>query len=83
LAVQVIGSVELPHGGLGAPPPYQGSDDVLALADERDRRQQGNGAIRSALREPADRTWAPVRGHPLLRSGVTLRDLIEREGEGS
>jgi hypothetical protein len=45
--------------------------------------KQGNGAIRSALREPADRTWVPVRGHPLLRSGVTLRDLIEREGEGS
>jgi hypothetical protein len=36
--------------------PYQRSDDVLALAEERDRRQQGNGAIRSALREPAART---------------------------
>jgi hypothetical protein len=30
--------------------------DVLALAEERDRRHQGNGAIRSALREPAART---------------------------
>ena len=40
-----------------------GSDDVRALAEERDRRQQGNGAIRCALREPADRTWVPIRGH--------------------
>jgi hypothetical protein len=31
--------------------------DVPLLAEERDRRKQGNGAIRSALREPADRTW--------------------------
>jgi hypothetical protein len=30
--------------------------DVLSLAEERDRRQQGTSAIRCALREPADRT---------------------------
>ena len=40
----------------------QGSDHVLALAQERDRRQLGNGAIRSALREATDRTWVPTRG---------------------
>ena len=31
-------------------------EDGLPVAKERDRRQQGTGAIRSALREPADRT---------------------------
>ena len=30
--------------------------DVGSLAEERDRRQQGKGAIRSALREPAARS---------------------------
>jgi hypothetical protein len=30
--------------------------DVLSLAEERDRRQLGTGAIRSGLREHADRT---------------------------
>jgi hypothetical protein len=42
--------------------PYQGSDDVLAHADERDRRPQGTRAIRSALREPVDRKCVPIRG---------------------
>jgi hypothetical protein len=35
--------------------PYQGSNDVVALATERDRRQQDNGTIRSALRDPTIR----------------------------
>ena len=39
-----------------------GSDDVRALAEERDRRQLVTGAIRSGLRKPADRTRLPIRG---------------------
>jgi hypothetical protein len=31
-------------------------EDVLSLAKERDRLQQGTGATRCALLEPADRT---------------------------
>jgi hypothetical protein len=31
-------------------------NNVLLLAEERDRRQGGTSAIRCALREPADRT---------------------------
>jgi hypothetical protein len=31
-------------------------EDILSLAKERDRRQQGTGATRCALLEPADRT---------------------------
>ena len=57
--------------------------DVLSLAEERDRRQLVTGAIRSGLRKPADRTRRPIRGgSDRGPSGVTLRDLIERKGEG-
>jgi hypothetical protein len=35
---------------------YRAGDDPM-LAEERDHRQQGKGAIRCALREPAERTW--------------------------
>ena len=40
-----------------------GVEDVLWLAEERDRRHQGPGAICCALREAADRTCVPTRGH--------------------
>jgi len=47
-------------------------EDVLSLAKEGDRRQQRTGAIRRALREPANRSGIPIRGHPPTRFG---RDL--------
>ena len=36
--------------------PLHGVENVLSLAKERDRYQQGTGDIRRALQEPADRT---------------------------
>jgi hypothetical protein len=38
-------------------------EDDLSLAEERDPREAGTSAIRCALREHADRTWASVRRH--------------------
>jgi len=67
-----------------------GSRDVLSLAEERDRRQQGTSAIRCALREPADRTSVPIpedaRHEPVRRVFTCLyragRRGIVREPEG-
>ena len=40
-------------------------DDVSSLAEERDRRHQATGEIRSTLHQPADRTCAPIDEDPL------------------
>jgi len=60
-------------------------NDVLLLAEERDRRQGGRKRAPFAAQgesPPIGREYRSV-GTLGLRSGVTLRDLIEREGEGS
>jgi hypothetical protein len=62
-----------------------GVGDVLLLAQERDRRQQGRSAIcYAALREPADgpgyRLVDALQG---TSPSVSLCVFTEREGEGS
>ena len=59
------------------------AEDVLLLAEDRDPRQQGTGAFAAyGESQPIGRGRRFVAALP-LRSGVTLRDLIEREWEGS
>ncbi len=58
-------------------------EDGLPVAKEHNRRQQGTGAIRCALRGlPIERAYRPV-DTPQLGCSVSLRVFIEREGEGS
>ena len=62
---------------------HRGAGDVGSLVEERHRFNWEPGGIRRVM------TSLPIRPNhrsvvtPQLRSGVTLRDLIEREGEGS
>ena len=58
-------------------------NNVLLLAEERDRRPGGTSAIRCVLRAPAVGREYRFMDMPQLCFSVTLRDLIEREGEGS
>ena len=64
--------------------PLHGVEDVLLLAEERDRRQEGTERHSLAHCEslPIGPEYRSVVT-PRLRSGVSLRVLTEREGEGS
>ena len=65
LRVRLLGgqNIAVPSSARQQAPPLQGRRCSVARQG-RDRRQQGTGAIRCALREPADQTWVPV--WPLL-----------------
>ena len=56
---------------------------VCSLAEERDRREEERAPFAAHPESPAERCAYQSVATFRLRSGVSLRVFIEREGEGS